>query len=680
MSETAGVTPAVSPLEDPEHDAGSEGSAAALAEHDRELVAALLGAAPDSERVARAAARLQRLAPEIAGACADDAGAALQRVAMEADTLSTRAADVDAQLRALVQEHRGAALGAAQCARRALDTCDGAAERLDRVTAAAPRFAAALDTFLGAAQQSVARWERIQRAFARLPPVAELVAIPRLLDTAVRCRAYEQAVQLILYVDTVIAPAAAAPATTTQKDDDGDVEGKTRTARKTTKESDDDSTKSNSSDRKNKNTSSAPANEGSCGVTGSDPGGEPGKDGRAAVAQVVAETRRLRGVLVRALVEELCGAVQLPAVVRAAGVFARLRAFTPLQTRALFLACRAAHLRALCAQLDGLTPYSRITRLNDIVRTTLFDVATQYRAIFAVAGVAGVADSEHQQEQQEQQALQLHAWLVERCEWYVGELRALLAQVADGAALASLLEQCMYTGASLARVGVDLRPRVAPLFAARVRTLFRAALAATAAQFAAALGACSFTAATRLVASSASAPTTRNTTAPGAPPARLADISLLAALTNSVVAALNELRPCAVLALQQPLACVLSDTLRTLVSVVATKAAAATAPAERAAAHAFCEALADDALPYIARCFDAVWDAPVPLIDTVRLMEPLGPFVSRDDDESTPEEATVETKPEETSPDTEESSQEATTEATTTTAPEQEDNSVSETA
>lgn len=64
------------------------------------------------------------------------------------------------------------------------------------------------------------------------------------------------------------------------------------------------------------------------------------------------------------------------------------------------------------------------------------------------------------------------SWAVHRVGGYVNLLGAHLTAITEGGALASVLEHAMYCGLSLARVGLDIRQLLAPVFEAAVLGLF----------------------------------------------------------------------------------------------------------------------------------------------------------------------------------------------------------------
>ncbi|CAN0085881.1 unnamed protein product, partial [Hapterophycus canaliculatus] len=62
----------------------------------------------------------------------------------------------------------------------------------------------------------------------------------------------------------------------------------------------------------------------------------------------------------------------------------------------------------------------------------------------------------------------LSLWLLRRVTAFVEQLRGVLPLVEDGGLLRSLLEECMFFGASMGRLGTDFRGLLVPVFEERV--------------------------------------------------------------------------------------------------------------------------------------------------------------------------------------------------------------------
>lgn len=88
-------------------------------------------------------------------------------------------------------------------------------------------------------------------------------------------------------------------------------------------------------------------------------------------------------------------------------------------------------------------------------RTHWFEIATQFRAIFLDAeegsGGGGATTGRGGGSKI------LSAWLLRRIEAFLSQLSRGLEDVTDGAALADVLEQCLFFAASMGRIGGDFR-------------------------------------------------------------------------------------------------------------------------------------------------------------------------------------------------------------------------------
>ncbi|KAK2078474.1 hypothetical protein QBZ16_003314 [Prototheca wickerhamii] len=176
-----------------------------------------------------------------------------------------------------------------------------------------------------------------------------------------------------------------------------------------------------------------------------------------------------------ALLRGLEGEAALPECLRAVGFLRRLGGFSERGLRLELLARRDAWV-VTAARGAGLgdadaPPYEALKRATDALRLQLSDVAGQYLAMFGGAdGEAdGIADGDADDV--------LPRWARRRVEAYLALVAHHLPRLADGGALASIWEAAMYAGASLARVGLDLRPLLADGFEGAVAGVFEAGVA-----------------------------------------------------------------------------------------------------------------------------------------------------------------------------------------------------------
>lgn len=280
-------------------------------------------------------------------------------------------------------------------------------------------------------------------------------------------------------------------------------------------------------------------------------------------ARLRAEADEALDAMRDALLRGLEGEAALPECLRAVGFLRRLGGFSERGLRLELLARRDAWV-VTAARGAGLgdadaPPYEALKRATDALRLQLSDVAGQYLAMFggADAEADGIADGDADDV--------LPRWARRRVEAYLALVAHHLPRLADGGALASIWEAAMYAGASLARVGLDLRPLLADGFEGAVAGVFEAGIAGAEA------------ACRRLAAQGAWAGLRRAGEGEGAPPeagAAAAPAALLAhpplaVYANGVAAAVNEVRHCALLVAAPRLARRLRESLRAVREVAA---------------------------------------------------------------------------------------------------------------
>lgn len=296
----------------------------------------------------------------------------------------------------------------------------------------------------------------------------------------------------------------------------------------------------------------------------------------AVVAALKESSDRVADVMVETLLTRLRGQVQLPDCLRVIGFLRRLAVFDEQELRNQFLACREVWLAELVSKIDmegsptegGVgSANDALRRLTDIHRLHLFDAVMQFRAVFADEDGQDVVPSETASSSSRLGGL-LYAWAGRRVHIYLMSLQALLPQVGEGGSLGAALEHCMYAGAALSRVGLDFRAALPPLFESRILEMFTRTVASAVETAAATLET------QKWLPSSSAARTCRphikeEAESGAAPPYRLMESVPLALFANGVAAALNELRHCAPLALQQPVTQVVQEALNALMAALA---------------------------------------------------------------------------------------------------------------
>lgn len=220
----------------------------------------------------------------------------------------------------------------------------------------------------------------------------------------------------------------------------------------------------------------------------------------------------------------------------------------------------------------------RLVRVSDDTRSMMFEIVTQYRAVFS---------DDYNSEKDEGAAI-LHDWVMQSIEHYLAtvsarrsttwlnicfgfhtdlvssslslfpvvnsvmKLQVGLKDVHDGAGLATVLTQTMYCGQSLGRVGADFRPLLAPLFESAVSTLYANGLYNALQRFRAMITEHNW--ATKAIGRSSETPATPGTEGMAdayAPPMEVLEYTPLAVFLNGILACHNELRFCCPLTLEK---------------------------------------------------------------------------------------------------------------------------------
>ena len=318
------------------------------------------------------------------------------------------------------------------------------------------------------------------------------------------------------------------------------------------------------------------------------------------------------------------GPPDLAACLRVVGWLRRIDVFPENTLRMQFLHCRGQCMRAQvrAARAGATTAQGRLVALCDATRAVVFEIVTQYRAVFAddptalVDSSSSAIDTAAACADAHPDAV-LYDWTARCVRQFLADLEAGLRVISDGAALRTVLQQAMSCGQSLGRVGGDFRPALPPLFHAAVRRVYAAHLVAARTQFEAMLEDSRWAP----VGSSAKEEKLNGSRSPSAsasasedvgdtlyePPRAVLDSPPLAVFLNGILAAFNDLRLCAPKALGRELGAMLENTIieaAKFMSGVAGPGGVFLKRADRNHFKAMITSLRDLALPHAARCLE----------------------------------------------------------------------------
>ena len=271
------------------------------------------------------------------------------------------------------------------------------------------------------------------------------------------------------------------------------------------------------------------------------------------VAQVVQAVHTSAGAMVQQLLSQLKAPIQLPACLKVVGYLRRTDAFTDADLRLRFLQARDSWLTNLLLSVPKDDPQEHLTKTMDLTRVHLFDIVTQYRALFSDddplllapapsrGQPAGPGVSSHR--------LLFSSWLQRRVGIFLKSMEDDLDRGAQIVSLESITGQAMYFGQSFGRVGADFRLSLVALLTKSAREAAFKHLDGTERRFANGI---------EQLALKAEIPGRQQTAAdqeadPLRPPSVLMEFLPLAELCNAVLSSLNQIRLAAPLALAMEL-------------------------------------------------------------------------------------------------------------------------------
>ncbi|XP_041848185.1 conserved oligomeric Golgi complex subunit 8 [Melanotaenia boesemani] len=323
------------------------------------------------------------------------------------------------------------------------------------------------------------------------------------------------------------------------------------------------------------------------------------------IQDIVREVRQSTQLMLNQLLQQLRSNSQLPVCLRVIGYLRRMDVFTEAELRVKFLQARGAWLSSVLAAVPDDDPYFHITKTIEASRVHLFDIITQYRAIFSddepllpPAGSQAVSEG----------AI-FHGWVVQKVAEFLQMLDRDL-QRGVGGRLDSLLGQCMYFGLSFSRVGADFRGQLAPMFQRVATDTFRRALQEAVEKFQEDMNLYTLIALPAVL--GGTIPPVAPSVQPGTlqPPMSLLDFQPLACFLNNVLSAFNDLRLCCPVGLAQDVSASLEDALRTVtrqVLVFHRAEESAFSSREKELFLRFCCCFAEDLIPFLNRCLQVLF-------------------------------------------------------------------------
>ncbi|CAG0901054.1 unnamed protein product [Darwinula stevensoni] len=311
----------------------------------------------------------------------------------------------------------------------------------------------------------------------------------------------------------------------------------------------------------------------------------------SAIAGIVKEVQHSNQMMLMQLLTQLRKDIQLPQCLKVIGYIRRMDVFSETQLRIKFLQARNSWLSGILSAISRDDRYHHMTRTLELYRVHLFDILTQYRALFS----------------EDPQPI-FTSFLQHKVSELLKTLEEDLLEGGGNMRTDSLLGQAMYFGLSLSRMGGDFRALLPKIFQdAAIRSL-KNSLADANMKFQDGLSLLFLNA-------PANMPCLLSSTMASSqddlhPPLSLLEFYPLAEYTNSVLGAFNDLRLCC------PLSCVLPVTEAVTMSLEDAASAvrdlqrqeeSSLNASERELLKNFIDRFSSILLPYIGRCFQALF-------------------------------------------------------------------------
>jgi len=138
--------------------------------------------------------------------------------------------------------------------------------------------------------------------------------------------------------------------------------------------------------------------------------------------------------------------LQLPQCMKIVGYLRRLDLYSQTELELLFLRSRGAWLQSLVDAVPNDNTYTSLTKRIDISRKNIFDIVIQYKSIF----------SDTQEELINDGGI-LSSWVGQNVSEFIKIISYNINNIDDGRSIYNLLDQCMWYGSSLGKLGIDFR-------------------------------------------------------------------------------------------------------------------------------------------------------------------------------------------------------------------------------
>ncbi|XP_055592394.1 conserved oligomeric Golgi complex subunit 8-like [Uranotaenia lowii] len=303
------------------------------------------------------------------------------------------------------------------------------------------------------------------------------------------------------------------------------------------------------------------------------------------------------------LLSQLRTDLQLPKCLQVVGYLRRMQAFTTPELKLKFLQIRTSWFKELLRKIPQDDANVHLIKTIEATRVHLFNIITQYRAIFPEDEETSSSLSSIPSDHNSIDGGKIfHSWLHDQIVDFINTLEKDLASNEINS-YDTILGQCMYFGLSFSRVGVDFRSLIAPVFVRVISQNFQNTIMKVTRQFEQEIE--RYTLINKISAGVKRNKQSDSSENSNHPPESLLDFTPLAVYCNEVLTVFNELRLCAPIALASTVTEVLESSLETVSRNILSfyrQEQQAFSASERECFMRLCSCFAYDLIPYLQRC------------------------------------------------------------------------------